>query len=225
MTIVDFFVVILLMSQPNLSPDFRDDFNARSKERLLVQATILRLGLIKDAVDVFKGFQLEDSVAQNQQSTKYRLWLAPDALEVPLLSSALQSSRSFVLVNKTASERLRFHIPVPEDYNEEDEEALEAFELPSDVYVERMKVNGKSIAIVGRYAINALSMYESKPTSSSQDGGVVGSVDLSWAAFDADFEPGITLVSGLSQDLINWHAIKQREITVNPDGSASAVDL
>lgn len=213
------------------SPDFIARFNQEQKWQLTEGAEVMRRSLISAAFQVFKESHVEDiATLERLNLTKKRLWLTVDDFDAPTLDGEPQETMAFAVQSghdDQSRRRLRFHIPVPEDFDRESTEALDRLEQPNRLYVERVNlaagIAGKTAV---RYAIAESHAFMYRTFMDTQDEEVLyPDDDAVWDEFDRGFNSGITLVAELSEDLINWRRVKQRLLIHADDGSVEARDI
>lgn len=202
---------------------FREQFNNRGKARLNRAAGDLRRDLINDATDVFRIFQARDAAQRKKLAEGIIRGAIPIHVlggerEAPMKDDAFRATKSFMVRNEEDTERLKFHIPVPREFDDDDSEAIMRFQRPDEIYAERIRRAQKLSITVVRYVVSDSQAYEYKTVEDTQGDQQIGPEDV-WAEFNRGYDPGIDTIVGLNRDLLKWRAVPQREIGVNPDTS------
>lgn len=206
------------MSDPLELSSYREQFNARARQRLNQHASVLRTDLINDATDIFRTLQALDARNRSQvMAGSIGVWVVGAEREAPMRGDQFRITKSFAVQNAAETERLKFHIPVPKTFDDDDPEAIMLFKRPDEIYTERIRRAGHVSITVVRNAITEAQTYVYKTVEDTQSEEQIGPEDV-WAEFNREFDPGIDMTVGLHRDLVNWRAIQQRQLTVRPSG-------
>lgn len=206
------------MTDPFDLSTYREQFNTRARERLNRHADVLRRDLITDAADIFRILQAADAGNRRSRTAKQiGIRVLGAEREAPMLGDEFRTTKSFAVQNAAETERLRFHIPVPKGFDDDDPEAIMRFEKPDEIYAERIRRAQRVSTTVVRYAVTETQTYVYKTVEDTQNEEQIGPDDI-WAEFNREYDPGIDVVVGLHRDLVNWRVIQQRFITVGPGG-------
>lgn len=206
-------------------------FNFEDKHRLTQEAGNLRQGLISGVFRLFQEFHIEDITTRHRLALpRYRLWLVLDSYDVPSKENRPQDSLAFAVespIRGDKKERLRFHVPIPADFDRDSLEALEELEEPDTICAERVLYTARKAGRTTiRYAIDHDHTYMYRSASDTgSDEEIYPDDDAVWDEFNSGFSSGIGLIATLNEDLINWERVKQRLMVRGEDDSVRAYDI
>ncbi|HET6924614.1 MAG TPA: hypothetical protein VFH39_02180 [Candidatus Saccharimonadales bacterium] len=203
--------------------DFKKHFNAEASQRLSREAYQLRRDLLKASGTILKQVLLLDLDIRNsaEEGDRIEHWAMRDEQAAPAIDEdQIETTISFLLEGHPephgTPKRLRLHVPVPYDFDIDDQETIESLHDPAAVYAERLDVRGSQLVTLGRYAVTPEVAYSYQAPVDRSPGAAdqVGTedIDTMWAHLERRVETTIPVLK-LYEDIVNWNLISQRQST------------
>jgi hypothetical protein len=202
---------------------FKDQFNGLGMDLLHAKSEEVRKMLIGMSAFALKHLlELQyDEKSTAAAGSELLYWIKRGENPVQIEGEEQLPTLSFLLEGPPAKPgmypRLRIHVPIPEDFDTDDREAIQEFMVPRAIFPERLMQEAEGPRVLGRYAITAAHC-RVYPVEDRRN----ASEPADWNASAARIQTHLPELAQMAEDLVNWNHIAQRKSVV---GQPDVTDL